>query len=83
VISNPLSSPHTPRHPCGGKGPCCGGCKSGLAAPSGSSNLNRRTMAPPPEALGIYYSTATGKTQEVADKIKDVSDCWPGVSACV
>lgn len=28
-------------------------------------------LAPPAEALGIYYSTATGHTQEVADLIKE------------
>lgn len=68
--SNPLASPGACRRTCAGKGPCSGHCKSG---PSSVKPLDRKSIAPPPEALGIYYSTATGKTQEVADKIKDVS----------
>lgn len=65
--------------------PCtrsCGGlCSKGSSlstssclptSTSGGSSGSSR-LCPPPEALGIYYSTSTGHTQEVADLIKEVS----------
>jgi hypothetical protein len=47
--------------------------KAALAAPPASKQLTRQHIAAPTEAVGIYYSTATGKTEEVANIIKDVS----------
>lgn len=77
--SSALAASSPCKRSCGGRhGPCSGACgsKSRTLAPSNSQSvggLNRQSVAPPPEAIGLYYSTATGKTQEVADKIKDVS----------
>lgn len=57
--------------------PCsrsCGGlCSkfSSLTTTSTSSSNSSRRLCPPPEALGIYYSTSTGHTQEVAEVIKE------------
>ncbi|WIA37561.1 hypothetical protein OEZ86_014468 [Tetradesmus obliquus] len=74
----PLSS--AGGRPCSGCNRSCpaskagaAGCKKAALAPSPASKpLPRQQLAPPPEALGIYYSTATGKTEEVANIIKEV-----------
>ena len=47
--------------------PACG-CRSPLRVGGA-----RRTLAPPPEAVGIFYSTSSGNTEGVANMIKEVS----------
>lgn len=64
--------------PCGAR-PCGGNCSRGngccrksppTAAPSVQPPPGK-TIAPPPEAVAIYYSTCSGKTEEVANIIKE------------
>eukprot|EP00879_Flechtneria_rotunda_P000186 GHRR01000257.1.p1 GENE.GHRR01000257.1~~GHRR01000257.1.p1 ORF type:complete len:250 (+),score=87.65 GHRR01000257.1:241-990(+) len=73
---NPLSSAavpagHLAKHCNGGCSSSCRKACTKLFQSPASKPMNRADILAPAEAVAIYYSTATGKTQEVADVIKD------------